>query len=126
MVDFYPKTSAVKELKYKDFKYVNNKPILKHKRFKGKAGMVLVYAPWCQHCKGFTDVWNELAQQFNYIFPLGAINAEDIDNMNHELSSSLSVRVYPTLFFVSKTGRLTKYKHDETRDELMYYISSKI
>lgn len=126
MVDFYPKTSSVKELKYRDFKYVNNKPILKHKKFKGKNGMVLVYAPWCQHCKGFTETWNDLAQQYNYIFPLGAINAEDIDNRNHQLSSDLSVKAYPTIFYVSKNGRLTKYKHDETRDELIYFMSSKM
>ena len=49
---------------------------------------------------------------------VGAINAEDIDNKNHELSSSLSVRVYPTLFYVSKSGRLTKYKHDETQEKI--------
>lgn len=126
MVDFYPKDSPVKELKYKDFKYVNNKPVLKHKKFKGKSGMVLVYAPWCKHCKGFTETWNDLAQQYNYIFPMGAINAEDIQNHNHQISSDLSVRAYPTIFHVSKTGRMTKYKLDETRDELMYYISSKI
>jgi len=126
MVDFYPKTSPVKELKYKDFKYVNNKPILIHKKFKGKSGMILVYAPWCQFCKGFTETWNDLAQQYNYIFPLGALNAEDIHNRNHEISSSLSVRSYPTIINVSKTGRLTKYRHDDSRDELIYYISSKM
>ena len=126
MADLYPKSSLVKELKYKDFQYINNKPVLKHPKFKGRHGLIMVYAPWCQHCKGFTDVWNDLAIQYNYIFPIGAVNAEDIINKNHEISSDLSVRAYPTIFYVNKNGKLSKYKHDETRDELLYYISSKI
>lgn len=126
MLDFYPDASPIKELKYKDFDFSKKKPTLKHKKFKNKKGMIMVYAPWCQHCKGFIDTWNELGMQYNYVFPLGAINAEDINNNNHELSASLSVGAYPTLFFVSKSGKLTKYKHNESRDELIYYISSKI
>lgn len=126
MIDYYPDNAPVKELKYKDFKYNKQKPTLNHKKFKNKVGMILVYAPWCQHCKGIIQTWNDLASQYNYIFPLGAINAEDIDNRNHELLSNLSVTAYPTLFTVSKKGNLTKYKHIETRDELIYYISSKI
>lgn len=126
MVDFYPKSSPVKELKYKDFKYINKKPVITNKNFKGKTGLLLVYAPWCKHCKGFTELWNDLAQQYNYLFPMGALNAEDIHNQNHQISSDLSVKFYPTIFVVSKNGRLTKYKYDETRDELTYFINSKM
>lgn len=126
VLDLYTKQSPVKELKFKDFKYVNRKPVLKHKKFKGKQGMVMVYAPWCTHCKGMTDIWNELALQYNYIFPLGAINAEDISNRNHEITEDLSVKYYPTIYYVNRNGKLSKYKHEESRDELIFFISSKI
>ena len=126
-LDLYPPSvSQVKELKLKDFKIVNGKPVLNNKYFNGKYGLIIVYAPWCIHCKASTNTWNELATQYNYVFPIGAINAEDLDNGNDELSSMLSVKSYPTVYTVNKNGKLAKYKFDESKDELIYYISSKL
>lgn len=121
--DIYTKSTGVAELKGKDFKLGKNVTI-NDKAFKNKPGLIMFYAPWCPHCKDRAEMWSELAIQFQYVFPITAVNVEDKNN--YELAKKLNIVAYPTVKYVTPKGNLRDYKHSLDKDELMYFISSKI
>ena len=120
--DIYYIDSGVEELKYSDFK-INKKKIILKKKNNNLNGLVIVYAPWCKHCKEIVDTWSELAIENMYRFYIASINSEDLKNKNDHITSKLKVIEYPTLFSIKKSGLLTKYVGSISRDDIQYHIS---
>lgn len=121
--DIYTNTSVI-ELKYNDF--IHRKiQLLNHNDFKNKIGLIVFYAPWCIHCKNMKNDWIELSNLFKHKFILGAVNIEDIKNNNDKLSMMYNINQYPTIKYVTKTGRLMNYNGDSDKEDLMYFICRK-
>lgn len=118
----YPKYTEVINLTDKDFKIDGRKVKIINKHFKDKMGLIVFYAPWCIHCKNMVEMWSDLAIQFKNIFPIGAVNSD----REEEISNKLKIRYYPTIKVVTKKGNISNYKGRMDKDELIYYICSKI
>ena len=122
--DIYKEYSGVIELKYKDFKIINKKIYITNKNFIEKnKGLIVFYAPWCKHCNIMGDDYSELAIVYKNIFPLGAVNIEDINNNNDLLSSAAKIKTYPTIKKIGKNGLLQNYDTKFNKDNIVYYIS---
>ena len=120
--NLYENNDAVINLNTRDFD-LKNKKIL-NDDFKGKQGLFVVYAPWCQHCKEMSDMWKELANLYKYRFPIGAINSDDYSNRNEEVVHKLKVKYYPTFKFIDKNGKIKNFKGKTNKDDLIYFIES--
>ena len=46
---------GVIELKFKDFKIKNKKLYINNKYFNENKGLIVFYAPWCDHCVKMSD-----------------------------------------------------------------------
>lgn len=122
--NFYEgKCNAVIELKSTDFDL--KKKYVKHSEFEGKMGLIMIYAPWCGHCRNMIDVWKYLAAKFRNCFVIGAVNSENIIANNIDVIKSFKVKYYPTVKFVNEKGKVTKFDGLLTKDDLLYFISSK-
>lgn len=117
------KGDAVIELTSTDFDL--KKKQVKHDEFKNKMGLIMIYAPWCGHCRNMIDVWKDLAGQFRYRFVIGAVNSENINAKNVDVIKGFKVKYYPTVKFVNEKGKVTKFDGLLTKDDLLYFISSK-
>lgn len=124
MENLYDKFSGVIELTSKDFKFENDKVIVINKQFKDKCGLIKFYAPWCGHCKNMVETWSNLAIQFGHSFVIGAVNCEKKEN--YKIRSKLQIKYYPTIMRVKKDGSLSIYDMGTGKDQLMYYICSRI
>lgn len=125
MDDLYQGTDII-ELKYKDFKIKNKNKKIHNKNFMNKKGLIILYAPWCKHCNDITSYMVELGSFYKNIFPIGAINSEDILYKNDKLLKYFNYKYYPTLFTISKKGNINLYKNQLSKDELHYYIGSQL
>lgn len=114
---------SVIELTTDDFDLKNKK--IKNKQFENKMGLIMIYAPWCGHCRNMVNIWRELAGQFKYCFIIGAVNSENINSNNIDIIKSFKVKYYPTVKFVNTKGKIKKFNGNLTKDNLLYFISSK-
>lgn len=122
--NLFSKYSGVVELTSKDFEIINKKIIVINKEFKDKYGLINFYAPWCPHCRNMVEMWSDLAIQFKYKFAIGAVNCENKDN--YDIRNKLKIEYYPTIKSVSKKGIISKYDGNLLKDEIMYYICTKL
>jgi thiol-disulfide isomerase/thioredoxin len=123
--DIYHDYSGVVELKYKDFEIKDKKIFIKNKNFLNK-GFIVFYAPWCSPCKRMGDDYSELALTYKNIYPIGAVNTEDIKNNNDLLSSIANVKQYPTIKKISKDGLLENFDTEFNKNNILYYINISI
>ncbi len=119
--DIYKDSSGVIELKNKDFS-INSKKVT-NKNFKNKNGLIVFYAPWCNHCQKMAEMWSDLSVQFKNIFILGAVNCEDVNN--YPIRNKLKIRMYPTVKYVTKNGTLYNYEGKMDKDDIIYFITSR-
>lgn len=126
--NLYNNFSGVVELTEKDFKDKGkNKtkpsdvpPKLVNPDFQDKNGLVFFYAPWCGHCKKMVEPMSELAIQFRYIFPIGAVNCENTKNYN--VCSQYGVQAFPTIFQKTAQNKLIPYRGAYDKDTILEYI----
>jgi hypothetical protein len=77
------------------------------------SGLLVVYAPWCGHCKSLKPVWGELARENRNHFL--AIDSTDTESGGDQLAAKLGVRGYPTIL-VYINGKITE-QYQEMRDK---------
>lgn len=122
--NFYGKEGdAVIELRASDFDL--SKKEIKHCDFKEKMGLIMIYAPWCGHCRNMIDTWKDLATQFRYRFTIGAVNSENINAKNSDILKAFKVKYFPTVKFINEKGKVRKFDGMLNKDDLLYFISSK-
>ncbi len=112
------KNTNVKELSNKDF--ASNGKILLN-----KDGFLMAYAPWCGHCVRRVPMWTELATKLKNInFVICSLNCMDENNKN--LVKMLEVTMFPTVFYFSKDGNLTKYTEEIEEATILNYACNKL
>lgn len=112
------KNTNVKELSNNDF--ASNGKILLN-----KDGFLMVYAPWCGHCVRRVPMWIELATKLKNInFVISSLNSMEENNKN--LVKMLEVTMFPTVFYFSKDGNLTKYTEEIEEASILNYACNKL
>ncbi|KRX10762.1 Thioredoxin-like fold [Pseudocohnilembus persalinus] len=66
---------------------------------------VMLYAPWCGHCKRLIPTWSELAKQENLPFKVAAVDCDS----SSKIKTQFAIRGYPTLAFIDKEGEVYKF-----------------
>ena len=98
----YENSEHIVKLNYNDFIKKNNKVILKNKKkfqkYKGKIGLLKVYAEWCGHCHSVKEVIEEISQILQKdkitIFVIDFANIqtpEDIASFNQQYDVNLTL-----------------------------------
>jgi thiol-disulfide isomerase/thioredoxin len=77
----------------------------------GSPWLVMVYAPWCAHCKALEPTWRQLASALEGEVKVGRVDgsAETL------LGKRLGVRAYPSIFFMHE-GVFVEYGQGDSRD----------
>jgi protein disulfide-isomerase A1 len=123
--NLYNKNIGVTELTINDFTINTNKITLNHKLFNGKQGLIIFYAPWCAHCREIVPLWSYLGLSYSDNFVIAAVNCEN--KVNQGINDKLNIkRIFPTIKFVNSDKLLVKYKGTYNKEDLIYFICSKI
>lgn len=80
-----------------------------HIRLRGKNGIIMVGADWCEHCTALKPVWKELRKIAKEHFTVAAVDAVKYP----KLTKKLGVSGFPTLFIVDD-GKLKPYTEERT------------
>lgn len=122
--NLYNKDGSVVELTANSFDLSQKKVVSPH--FNGRMGLITIYAPWCGHCRKMVDTWKDLGSMFRYRFVMAALNVENDIGGNREVAHKFKVKQYPTVKFVDKNGKVKNFNGLLTRDDLLYFIGSKL
>ena len=117
---------GVIELVLSDFKYKNKKLYIKNNYFEEKKGLIIFYAPWCEHCEKISDTIINLALSNENLFYFGAVNSENIKDGNDYLCYYAKIKKFPTIKYITKEGLLKDYEYEYNIDNLIYYINTNI
>jgi phosphoadenosine phosphosulfate reductase len=80
----------------------------------GKEAMVVVYAPWCQFCQKMEDEYAKLGGAAG--IPTYKFRG---DEERQFVEANMNTASFPTINFLSKDGKLTKYESEERTVEAM-------
>jgi len=122
------KGQSIKELIKSDFNIKHNKlndtykVFLKKQYTEGLNGILVVYAPWCEHCMLSKDMWENLARLFKYKFKIFALNTYNFRDFNQDMTLPLDVHIYPDYKFVKKNGEIIDYSGEKTEAEITKFI----
>nr|CAD1842064.1 unnamed protein product [Ananas comosus var. bracteatus] len=85
----------------------------------GKNVFLEFYAPWCEHCKKLAPILEEVAISFK--------NETDIviakmDATANDVPKEFDIPGYPTLYFVSASGKRLPYDGERTAEEIIDFV----
>ena len=127
--NIYGEETGIIELKYKDFQIKKSSIQVKNKFFDNNndnddyKGIIIFYAPWCKPCVELSSEFINLAQDNLYIFPIGAVNIEDVKNKNDKLAQKLKIEQIPTIKYIDSKGILREYPYEVSIENLRYFIN---
>ncbi|XP_015588051.1 protein disulfide-isomerase TMX3 isoform X1 [Cephus cinctus] len=79
--------------------------------------LVMMYAPWCAHCKRLEPVWAHVAQHLHETsIRVGRVDCTRFTNVAH----SFKIRGFPTILFLKGDNEFV-YHGDRTRDEIVKF-----
>ncbi|KAK1288391.1 Protein disulfide-isomerase [Acorus calamus] len=85
----------------------------------GKNVLLEFYAPWCGHCQKLAPILDEVAVSF-------ANDADVIiakmDATANDVPNDFTVQGYPTLYFLSASGKIEQYEGDRTKEAIIEFI----
>lgn len=118
--------STIYEATHKDFKQTNGKHYINTNDTKNRHGLVLVYAPWCSHCKKSVNLFDYISKSLHdYGIRVSTVNSENKKDKNDILVKDLGVTTFPTIFTVNKdhknnmmSGLLNKYNGERNINDL--------
>ena len=116
----YENSEHIVKLNYNDFIKKNNKVILKNKKkfqkYKGKIGLLKVYAEWCGHCKTFKPILNNFK---NNNPDIEVVIYED----NKEKNQEYNVEGFPTLISEHSDGTRINFTGPRTEEGLLNFYN---
>jgi thiol-disulfide isomerase/thioredoxin len=123
--NIYGEETGIIELKYKDFQINKSSIKIKNNFFdpNNYKGLIIFYAPWCKHCVEISSEFINLAQDNLYIFPMGAVNIEDVKNKNDKLAQKFKIEQIPTVKYVDSKGIIKDYPYNISIENLRYFIN---
>ncbi|XP_019182285.1 PREDICTED: protein disulfide-isomerase-like [Ipomoea nil] len=107
---------------------VNNEPVkvvvadsLQDMVFNSRKNVLLeFYAPWCGHCKKLAPILDEIAVSFEND---SDVTIAKIDATANDIPrETFDVKGYPTLYFISASGKVLRYEGDRTKDSFISFI----
>jgi len=126
------KGQSIKELIKSDFNIKHNKlndtykVFLKKQYTEGLNGILVVYAPWCEHCMLSKDMWENLARLFKYKFKIYALNSYNFRDFNQDMTLPLNVTSYPNYKFINRKGEVIDYDGEKSEAEITKFIIKNI
>ena len=81
--------------------------------------MVEFYAPWCGHCKKLAPILDEAATTLQSD---EEVVIAKMDATANDVPSEFDVQGYPTLYFVTPSGKVTSYDSGRTADDIVDFI----
>ncbi|KAJ8493461.1 hypothetical protein OPV22_015182 [Ensete ventricosum] len=102
----YRKSESVPEVNNEPVKIVVAKSLQEIVFSSGKNVLLEFYAPWCGHCKKLAPILEEVAISFK--------NDADViiakmDATENDIPDEFAVQGYPTMYFVSASGKISHY-----------------
>ena len=83
--------------------------------------LVLVYAPWCGHCKALKPAYGQAARQMKSFLP-GAYLAAVDGTKSPALNARFAVKGYPTLKYYENGQFKFDYDSGRTADEIVAFM----
>ena len=126
--DFYGIPLGIREFKYKNFTINNKKKevTIKDKYFGKKNGFLIFYSPFCVSCQDSIETWSSIAINNLNIFPIGAVNCQDLKNKNDLLIPLLKISYYPMIKFINN-GKIEDLELDSySEDDIIFFINNNI
>ncbi|ESW09428.1 hypothetical protein PHAVU_009G126700 [Phaseolus vulgaris] len=86
----------------------------------GKNVLLEFYSPWCIYCTQLAPILEEVA--VSYQSDAGVIIAK-LDGIANDISSdSFEAKRYPTVYFRSSSGKISKYGGNRTKEDIIEFI----
>ena len=124
------KGRMVKELIESDFKVEEKRGKytvkLNRKLTDGLNGILIIYAPWCEHCMLSKPMWENIARLFQYKFRVYALNTYNFRGGNQNMTLPLDVHVYPDYKFVDRKGDVLEYDGGKSEADFTKFIVKNI
>lgn len=85
--------------------------------------LVLLYAPWCGHCKAIKPAWNKVADLFA---DEPDVNVVSVDADAHKsLGERYEVKGFPTLKYIGPGGKAEAYEGGRSVKDFVAFLNAK-